>query len=128
MEFNLNEAPERFAELARALGVRETRGLDLKEAGRKAIERVRQLQVLLKEHSGLASRLSEVGVDEARLPEIVAAAEAIRAAEREQARRMRTGTSFRQQVRFDDYLAHRASNPAFAFREHLRAVGKAIEE
>lgn len=74
MEFNLKECPERFSELARVLGVRETRGLDPVESGRKAIERVRQLQVLLKEFAGLASRLSEVGVDEARLPEIAAAA------------------------------------------------------
>jgi len=63
-----------------------------------------------------------------RLPEIISAAEGIRATEREQARKMRAGTTFRQQVRFDDYLARRAVNPSFAFREHLRAVGKAIEE
>jgi 4-hydroxy-4-methyl-2-oxoglutarate aldolase len=69
-----------------------------------------------------------VFLDERRLPEIVAAAEAIRTTEREQARRMRSGTTFREQVRFDEYLARRASNPRFGFREHLRAVGKAIEE
>lgn len=74
MEFNLPEAPERFAELARALGVRETRGLDPAGAGQKAIERVRQIQILLKEFSGLSNRLADVGVVEARLPEVAAAA------------------------------------------------------
>lgn len=74
MEFNLGECPERFADLARVLGVRETRGLAPLDAGRKAIERVRQLQVLLKEHANLASRLSEAGVEESRLGEVAAQA------------------------------------------------------
>jgi 4-hydroxy-4-methyl-2-oxoglutarate aldolase len=63
-----------------------------------------------------------------RLPAIVEAAQAIRATEREQARKMRDGTSFREQSRFQDYVARRAKDPRFGFREHLRAVGKAIEE
>ena len=65
---------------------------------------------------------------EDRLPAIVSAAEAIRATEREQARRMRSGTSFREQARFDEYVARRATNPRLGFREHLRTVGGAIEE
>jgi regulator of RNase E activity RraA len=84
--------------------------------------------VLTSEHFVAADADGVVFLDERRLPEIVAAAEAIRSTEREQARRMRGGTTFREQVRFDDYLARRASNPRFGFREHLRAVGKAIEE
>ena len=67
-------------------------------------------------------------LQEEHLPAIVSAAEAIRTTEREQARRMRGGTSLREQARFDDYLARRAANPRFGFREHLRTVGKAIEE
>jgi 4-hydroxy-4-methyl-2-oxoglutarate aldolase len=63
-----------------------------------------------------------------RLPAIVAAAETIRATEREQARRMRSGTTFREQARFSEYIARRATNPRLGFREHLRSVGKAIEE
>jgi alcohol dehydrogenase class IV len=74
MQSNLELCPARFGDLARALGARETRGLTPVESGQIAIERVRQLQVLLKEHSGLPTRLSEVGVDEARLPEVAAAA------------------------------------------------------
>lgn len=65
---------------------------------------------------------------EDRIPAIVSAAEAIRTTEREQARKMRSGTSLRKQVRFDEYLARRATNPRLGFREHLRSVGGAIEE
>jgi len=41
---------------------------------------------------------------------------------------MRCGTSFREQSRFDEYVARRATNPRLGFREHLRDVGRAIEE
>ncbi len=69
-----------------------------------------------------------VFLGEDRLPAIVSAAEAIRSTEREQARKMRSGTSFREQARFDEYIARRARDPRLGFREHLRAVGRAIEE
>ncbi|HYY51782.1 MAG TPA: hypothetical protein VE755_02865 [Myxococcales bacterium] len=69
-----------------------------------------------------------VFLGEDRLPAIISAAEAIRGTEREQARRMRGGTTFREQARFDEYIARRATNPRLGFREHLRAVGGAIEE
>ena len=65
---------------------------------------------------------------EDRLPAIVSAAEAIRSTECEQARKMRSGTSFREQARFDEYIARRATDPRLGFREQLRAVGRAIEE
>jgi len=64
----------------------------------------------------------------ARSGEIFAAAEAIRDTERRQAARIRSGTSLRAQVRFADYLTARAGSPALTFRDHLRAVGGAIEE
>jgi len=51
-----------------------------------------------------------------------------RSTEREQARKMRSATSFREQSRFDEYIARRATNPRLGFREHLRTVGRAIEE
>jgi len=41
---------------------------------------------------------------------------------------MRCGTSFREQSRFDEYVARRATNPRLGFRDHLRDVGRAIEE
>ena len=40
---------------------------------------------------------------------IVSVAEAIPTTEREQAQKMRSGTSFREQVRFDEYIARRRS-------------------
>jgi regulator of RNase E activity RraA len=60
--------------------------------------------------------------------EIVTLAETIRDTERRQAERIRAGVSLRSQVRFSDYLAKRGQTPALSFREHLRAVGGAIEE
>lgn len=63
-----------------------------------------------------------------RLSEIVEVAESIRATERRQAAKMKEGESFRSQARFSSYLAQRQQDPAFAFREHLRSVGGAIEE
>jgi len=62
------------------------------------------------------------------LSDIVSAAEAIRTTEREQARKMRNGTSLREQVRFEEYIERREANPRWTFREHLRTVGGAIEE
>ncbi|GAA2319321.1 demethylmenaquinone methyltransferase [Glycomyces scopariae] len=59
--------------------------------------------------------------------EIAAAAAAIRDTERRQAARMRLGTSLRDQVRFGEYLEAR-EREGTTFRQHLRAVGGAIEE
>lgn len=64
----------------------------------------------------------------ARADEIVAQAEAIRDTERRQAEWIRGGRSLREQVQFSAYLAGRAQDPALTFRDHLRAVGGAIEE
>ena len=48
--------------------------------------------------------------------------------EREQARRVRSGETLRQQTAFDEYLALRATDPAYTFRKHLRRISGAIEE
>jgi regulator of RNase E activity RraA len=55
-------------------------------------------------------------------------AETIRDTERRQAERIRAGVSLRSQVQFASYLAQRQRTPSLSFREHLRAVGGAIEE
>jgi regulator of RNase E activity RraA len=55
-------------------------------------------------------------------------AEKIRDTERRQAEQIRAGISLRTQVQFSGYLATREKTPALSFREHLRAVGGAIEE
>lgn len=63
-----------------------------------------------------------------RAGEVFTIAEKIRDTERRQAERIRAGESLRSQVRFADYLARRRETPTLTFREHLRAVGGAIEE
>ncbi|HEY6296714.1 MAG TPA: RraA family protein [Streptosporangiaceae bacterium] len=62
-----------------------------------------------------------------RAGELFALAETIRDTERRQADQIRAGVSLHHQVRFDAYLARRRQEPALTFRDHLRAVGGAIE-
>jgi len=62
-----------------------------------------------------------------RAEEILAKARDIWQREREQAEDVRAGKSLREQLRFDEYLARRAQDPAYTFREHLKVVGGAIE-
>jgi 4-hydroxy-4-methyl-2-oxoglutarate aldolase len=64
----------------------------------------------------------------ARAAEVLEGAERIWETEREQARRIASGETLREQTAFDDYLARRAQDPAYTFRRHLRLVGGAIEE
>jgi regulator of RNase E activity RraA len=59
---------------------------------------------------------------------VLTLAEKIRDTERRQAERIRAGVSLRSQVQFSAYLAKRAETPSLSFRDHLRAVGGAIEE
>lgn len=60
-----------------------------------------------------------------RADEVRTLAEGIRDTERRQAELIGAGRSLRDQLRFGEYLAAR---PALTFREHLRAIGGAIEE
>jgi 4-hydroxy-4-methyl-2-oxoglutarate aldolase len=48
--------------------------------------------------------------------------------ERAQADAIRSGETLRSQLRFSDYLAKRAADPTYTFRQHLRKLGGAIEE
>lgn len=57
MEFNLLANPKKFADIAYFLGI-DTRGMSYMEAGRKAIEYVKQLA----EDIGVPQRLSDIGV------------------------------------------------------------------
>ncbi len=61
------------------------------------------------------------------LDAVLTCAEAIRDTERAQAERIAAGDSLRSQVRFAAYLAARELDPGLTFREHLRAVGGAVE-
>ncbi len=63
-----------------------------------------------------------------RAGDILTLAERIRDTERHQADRIRAGTFLRSQVHFDTYLAQRQQTSSVSFRDHLRAVGGAIEE
>jgi len=63
----------------------------------------------------------------ARVDELLKIAAGIATTERRQADLIRSGTSLRDQVRFADYLAARASDPTITFRDHLRGVGGEIE-
>lgn len=63
-----------------------------------------------------------------RVDELLELAESIHATERRQAELIHAGTSLREQVQFATYLEARKERPLLTFREHLRAVGGAIEE
>jgi regulator of RNase E activity RraA len=63
-----------------------------------------------------------------RAGEVFGLAEAIRDTERRQADQIRGGVSLRSQVQFSGYVAARRRTPSLTFRQHLRAVGGAIEE
>jgi 4-hydroxy-4-methyl-2-oxoglutarate aldolase len=60
--------------------------------------------------------------------EVFTLAETIRDTERRQAGQLHAAISLRSQVQFDSYLAQRQRTPSLSFRDHLRAVGGAIEE
>ncbi len=60
--------------------------------------------------------------------EVLATARQIGRTERDQANKILAGESLRQQVAFSDYLARRAADPSYTFRQHLRRIGGAIEE
>jgi 4-hydroxy-4-methyl-2-oxoglutarate aldolase len=66
-------------------------------------------------------------VPAARAEDVLTLGETIRDTERRQADRIRAGVSLRRQVQFDTHLARREQTPSLTFREHLRAVGGAIE-
>jgi regulator of RNase E activity RraA len=63
----------------------------------------------------------------ARTGDIIEIAETIRDTERRQASLIRSGTTLRDQVRFSTYLTQRGQTPELTFRDHLKAVGGAIE-
>ncbi|MCG6496696.1 RraA family protein [Kitasatospora sp. A2-31] len=63
-----------------------------------------------------------------RVDELLETAAGIARTERAQADRIRSGDTLRRQTAFDEYLARRAADPSYSFRQHLRRVGGAIEE
>jgi regulator of RNase E activity RraA len=63
-----------------------------------------------------------------RADELFTIAETIRDTERRQAEKVGAGASLRSQLQFDRYLARRQQAPGLTFRDHLRAIGGAVEE
>jgi 4-hydroxy-4-methyl-2-oxoglutarate aldolase len=59
---------------------------------------------------------------------VLSTAHSIWQRERRQAQAIQAGKTLREQFRFDDYLARRATDPDYTFRQHLRSIGGAIEE
>jgi 4-hydroxy-4-methyl-2-oxoglutarate aldolase len=48
--------------------------------------------------------------------------------ERRQAQDIQAGKKLREQLQFEEYLAQRSADETYTFRQHLRAMGGAIEE
>jgi 4-hydroxy-4-methyl-2-oxoglutarate aldolase len=60
--------------------------------------------------------------------EILSTARSIRETERKQAEAIKAGNKLRDQLRFEEYLKKRESDPSYSFRKHLRDIGGAMEE
>jgi 4-hydroxy-4-methyl-2-oxoglutarate aldolase len=67
-------------------------------------------------------------VPAASVDEVVEIAGSIGHTEREQARKIGHGETLRRRTDFDEYLARRAADPTYSFRQHLRGIGGEIEE
>ncbi len=64
---------------------------------------------------------------EAQLDTVIAAASTYRDTEARQLKAMREGRSYRDQVRFAEYLARREREPGYGFRQHLKDIEAAGE-
>jgi regulator of RNase E activity RraA len=67
-------------------------------------------------------------VSNQKIEELFSTARTIYQTERKQAEAIKNGKKLREQLRFDEYLSKRASDPSYTFRKHLKALGGAIEE
>jgi len=63
-----------------------------------------------------------------RTEEVISMAHSIWKKERLQAQKIQAGNKLREQLLFDEYLAKRSADSAYTFRQHLRSIGRAIEE
>lgn len=63
-----------------------------------------------------------------RVEEVFAAAREIKRRERVQAEGVGAGRSLRTQLRFQEFLLRRQEDASYTFRQHLHAIGGAIEE
>ena len=65
MEFNFSHATEKYAEIARALGI-DTSGMDSSEAGHAAIDKIRAFNTELNMPTGLG----DAGLDKKKIPKL----------------------------------------------------------
>jgi len=63
-----------------------------------------------------------------RVEEIFSTARSIWKRERRQAEAIQAGKKLREQLQFEEYLAKHSTDVRYTFRQHLRAIGGAIEE
>jgi regulator of RNase E activity RraA len=68
-----------------------------------------------------------VVVAEADLSRVVDAARDIAAREQAQSARLLRGERLRDQLQLETYVARRAADPSYTFRDHLKTLGGAIE-
>jgi regulator of RNase E activity RraA len=103
--------------------------LSARERSADALERARVGEVVVTAADVVfADEDGAVFVRRDDLPDVIADAEALMAVERRQAQLAREGRTLRQQFGFDGYVARRAADPSYTFREHLRGRGGAVEE
>ena len=62
------------------------------------------------------------------MEEILSTAHSIWSKERHQVEEIQAGKKLREQLSFDEYLVRRSADDTYTFRQHLRAIGGAIEE
>jgi 4-hydroxy-4-methyl-2-oxoglutarate aldolase len=67
-------------------------------------------------------------IPESRSHQIIETANQIYEKERDQAEKIKSGISLREQLKFKEYLQERDKNYEYTFRKHLRKLGGAIEE
>lgn len=67
-------------------------------------------------------------VPQANVEAVLATARTIQRTERQQAEAIRNGTKLSEQLRFEEYITRRETDPTYTFRAHLRSIGGAIEE
>lgn len=83
---------------------------------------VTQADVFLGDSDGV------IFVSGAQVEDVLQEALSIWKKERQQAQAVRTGTTLREQLHFEQYLQRRGVEPGYSFRQHLRNLGRAIEE
>jgi 4-hydroxy-4-methyl-2-oxoglutarate aldolase len=66
-------------------------------------------------------------VSQAELSRVITAANDIAAREQAQAARLLAGERLRDQLKLDEYVNRRVTDPSYTFRAHLKSLGAAIE-